>query len=249
MALATIFPSFFAKGPTFRQQKTNDALPQGINPSAIFDLEEAFTVQASLNEEYNYSAEATQNEVESGSDITDHIKQLPVEVSMTMRQTDHPITFGSVLRGAAVSAGSSLGQRAGGALGQIGGGVAAGALTGLLSNIFLGQRPTLNCYEQFVSLWKAGAIMSIQTGLAKFDDMAIISLNFSRTQKSGQGMDFTVRFRQIRIVSQQNVKIPLISDLGVSDQATKTADLGRQNEKVVSGPRQSWLSSISQSIF
>jgi len=249
MALATIFPVRKAKGPIFNQQKLNDDLPPELT-NGTKDLEQtnqgtAFAVQASLNETYDFNAEVTDNPVEDGIDVTDNINVRPLEISLTMRHSDTPIDLSGILRGAAVSGGALIGNQLGGSLGQVAGGVAAGAYAGLLQGGTSKQGLAKTCYQQFRSYLEAGAILTIQTGLDLFKNMAITNLQIVRNQKTGRSIEFTVRLRQIRVVTSASVEIPIVRERKVNEQASARSDDGKQKTKEITGPRKSFVKNIA----
>jgi uncharacterized membrane protein len=252
MALATIFPLKASKGPIFNQQKLNDSLPTDLTDGRK-DLQEAFAgafaVQAAINETYDFTAEVSDNPVESGIDVTDNINVRPLEIVLTMKQSDTPIDLNSVLRGAAVSAGSLIGKNLGGPIGQVAGGVSAGAYAGLLQNGGAKRGLSKTAYDQFRSYVEGKAILTVQTGLDLFKNMAITSLQVTRNQQTGRSIDFTVRLRQVRVVTSSIENLPVIPERKVSDQASNRSGLGKQAAKETASTRKSVLKNFSNVIF
>jgi len=249
MALATIFPLRRAKGPIFNQQKLNDDLPTELTDGTK-DLEQtnqgtAFAVQAAISETYDFNAEVTSNPVEDGLDVTDNINVRPLEIALTMKHSDTPIDLSGIFRGAAVAGGSLVGKTLGGSLGQVAGGVAAGAYSGLLQGGTSKQGLAKTCYQQFRSYLEAGAILTVQTGLDLFKNMAIINLQVTRNQKTGRSIEFTVRLRQIRVVTSAAVEIPIIRERKVNEQATNRKDDGKQKSKEITGTRKSIVKNLA----
>lgn len=251
MALTTIFPVISRKGSTFRVQKAKNAvaLTEQEARQLLADAgNDAFAVQATLNESYNFNADITDNPVEEGSDVTDNINPRPLEISLTMKQSDTPISLGSAIRGAAVSAGSAAGSELG-SLGRVAGGFAGGELSRLLRNESARRGLAQTCYEQFRKMFEERNLITVQTGLDIFPNMAIQSINFSRNQSTGRAIDFVVTLRQIRIVRAQQITINVAAEQSVSDQASATQNDGRKKSKELTDPRASWAANIFDDFF
>jgi hypothetical protein len=231
MALAMIFPNLRKKtGTTFRKQVASiDPETKQVN----FTLETPIAVQVTLNENYDFNAEISDNPVERGIDVTDNINIRPLEISLTMKQSDTPIDIENVLRGAALTGSGLLGNTIGGGVGQVG----TAGLAGLLMDQ-ANQSLARTCYNHFRTLFESKALLTIQTGLDLFENMAIQSIQFTRGPSTGRSIDFTVRLRQIRFVSALVLDVP-IKSRNVSDQASKKSDLGRQESKEVTSPQRS----------
>jgi hypothetical protein len=169
-----------------------------------------------------------------------------------MRQSDTPLNLSSVIKGAAVSAGAAIGKSAAGnSFGQFAGGIAPNGLASLLRNTSEGENRGLsaNCFEQFKNLVQQKAIISVQTGLRTFENMVITSLSVNRNSSTGRSIEFTVKMREIRIVSSQEVVISQALELGVNDQAQKTTDQGRQDTSEVPPKRKSVLKAVFSGLF
>jgi hypothetical protein len=160
-----------------------------------------------------------------------------------MKQSDTPINLDGIIRGAASAVGGFIGDKIAGPLGQVAGGKAGGALTGMLLNKE-GNRLSKTCYEQFKSLFEAKSIITVQTGLDIYPNMAIVGMTFSRGQNTGRAVDFTVRLRQIKVVQAETLQVPIIRQRNVSDQAGKRQDNGKQPAKEVSASKKSFAKSI-----
>lgn len=243
MALATIFTSKTARGPIFASQKKPDQVVEDLEANGMLNsaaykqfYSGVFAVDCSISEDYDFSAEVTDNPVEKGINVSDNINVKPLKISMSLIQSDTPIFLEDLIGGIAVGAGAAIGQSVG-PLGTIAGGVGAGALAKLMQNKATSgqvQQKTLSktCYECFRNLLEQKAVLTIQTGLGIYKDMVIEGLRISRTPKDGRSLRFTVALRQIRIVQSQvrEVRAPKRSRK-VGDRANPTADKGRQSVK------------------
>jgi hypothetical protein len=241
MALATIFPALRKQvGTSFlRQKAVRDKETNEIN----FENSTPFAVQVTLTESYDFNADISDNPVEKGLDITDNINIRPLEISLTMKQSDTPIALPTII-GAAVTGAGILGSQVAGAAGQK---IASGVTSLLLKKDTKGLSRT--CYEEFRKLFESKSLITVQTGLDLFPNMAIASIQFNRNQNTGKSIDFTVRLRQIRLVSSLAIDVP-IKKGGIADQAKKRVDIGRQEtNEITDNKRRSYLVSLKKVIF
>lgn len=182
-----------------------------------------FVADVTISEQHTKEADPTENPVEEGVVITDHIDLKPDVVTLHGVVSNNPINLGSALQGLAVSGGALVGQQIGGGLGAAIGGTAAGAIIGLLKSP---ENRALNAYQHLADLQRKRVPFTVITGFEKYDNMMITNISCTRDVKSGQVFDFTATMRQIRIVENKTVKLPNVRK-GIHGAGTK-ADLGHQ---------------------
>lgn len=251
MALAAIFPTKFAIKPLFyRQSNPGDVISNALLLSnSQRELEETyqqgFFVDAAEVEDYDFSANISRHPIEKGLKPTDSIELNPIGIALTLRHTDTPIKVTDVFSGIGTSIGAQVGQKVGPLAAQVGG-VAAGALTGMLRNGQGNQRTrSKSMYDQFISLWQNKAVLTIQTGLSIYRDMAIQRVSINRTPGVGKSLRFTVYLSQIRVVSSEIIEVDTpIKELNVSDKNKPQSDRGRQSLKTVDESKGSILKQI-----
>lgn len=84
-----------------------------------------------------------------------------------------------------------------------------------------------NCYATLTTLRNTATLLRVQCPRAYYDDMVIESIEMDRDAATGTGADFTLEFRQIRIVSSQVVDAP--KPKAVKSQPS--ADVGKKDAK------------------
>lgn len=183
-----------------------------------------FFIDVTLTEAHQSDSEPTENPVEEGVTITDHIDLKPVTFTMTGTVSNTPLNFGTSIQGAATAAGSLVGKRIAGPLG-VHAGVAAGAFAGLLSSI--GGSRTKNAFDYLRDLQSKRVPFTIITGLHVYKSMVITSLTVNRDSKTGNSFNFSATMKQIRIVKSREVKIP--NTLRVTHGAGASQDLGKKS--------------------
>lgn len=202
------------RGTTF---SLKDAIRSENNP--ISD----FTIDATLTENHNFEAEATDNPVEEGVVISDHINLKPEIYTLTGVISDTPIDLTASIRGAVTSAGILAGKEIVGPLGAYAG-VGAGAVANLLTG-GSGNRMK-NAFDYLRNLQSARVPFTVITGLNVYEHMVITSLNMNRDNKSGRSFNFTATLKKIRIVKSQVVDIKNVPRNVTG--ASKKTELGKK---------------------
>lgn len=93
-------------------------------------------------------------------------------------------------------------------------------------------------FDQLVALRDSRDIVTLVTGLKIYNDMAIESIVIPRNQRTGERLQFTATFKQIRKVSSQVVGV--ISENVAEpqkDQASSEVDIGRQEPAEATAPQ------------
>lgn len=149
-----------------------------------------FAIDAVLNETHTSNSEATEFPVESGADLTDHIRRLPKEVSIEGIVSDTPIGTMALLR-------------------DLDGGV-----TDLNGEPVL---PSDQAIAHLERIEERRLPITIQTGLGArkgrsggkvYERMAMTELEIPRDPATGNALRFTAKFRQITIVTNERTTVP-----------------------------------------
>lgn len=75
-------------------------------------------------------------------------------------------------------------------------------------------------YRSLVEIWENQALLTITTGIERYDNMAMTSAPVTRTAKDGNSLRFSATFEEIQIVQSQTVAVTKVR------KATKTVILG-----------------------
>ena len=162
-------------------------------PTAILTDIGGVEVDAVLSEDHRFNTLVTQNPIEDGSNITDHIVSLPFLLEMEGRFTDTPFGFLSSL-----VASSAVGALTTGLTGA----QAAAGLTQATATALLGEaRPGLSKvkFQLLVALQTARETITIVTGIQTYENMVIESLSAPRSGRDGKSLRFTASFREILV--------------------------------------------------
>lgn len=190
-------------------------------------------LDASLNETHEAAAEITQNEIEDGSKVADHIVLKNRKLTIEGFVSKTPLGAAG-LAAAAVTAAAGLAINAAGGAGNGLAGVGAMAgiasVGGLVANSFGPDGPKSrepkDVHAYLIELRDKRQPIDVQTGLELYKNMAVALVSEPRNVKNGGGLRFTVSFEQIRIVEGEDVTLT-----GVVGGAGKAADLGKQAAK------------------
>lgn len=174
----------------------------------------SITLDASVNEQHMNTAQVTEHQVESGPNITDHIRPLPQKLSIEGMITNTPIaspppglgSSGATASDASVTARFAKQTRTN----------RAGATVGIdeiqvqfkvlqFSSAFDRVR---DIYGYLIEAAAAGAIFSVFTTLHSYEDMAITNFAVPRNAEGGNAIRFSLDMQQLRIVDTQDVAAP-----------------------------------------
>lgn len=162
-------------------------------------------LDASISEDHVKECEVTENPVEEGAKITDHVQIKPAMLTIEGIISDYPIGFpiiGNVLNAAST-----------------------------VSNIFdQTSSRSIDAYNQLVKLMDDRQPFTVVTSLKKYESMVFESISVPRTVQSGRALHFTAKLKQIRIVSSQTGP-STTPKAGVKNIAKKASDKGSQLTK------------------
>lgn len=179
-----------------------------------------------LSESHKYEMEVTSHNVEEGSDITDHAREKPREVTITGLVSETPVTLGQKRRlleskGASIETGVSSVFR--------GGGVSFATTSSVPS-----QRGSLQYVEAALAkldnLFKAKQLVSLVTSIRKYDNMMITSLTIPRDPKTGEALNFTAVFRAIRFASLRTTQAQTNKVASSNKKVDKGKQVGKPEE-------------------
>jgi len=165
------------------------------------------TCDAIISENHQMNAEATQYEIEDGSDISDHIINRGKLLTIEGIVSDDPITILQT-----------------GMLSRTIAAITPGVLKSKLSFGLSGDkgRPSKEAYDHFEEIYDKKIPVTIITGLKKWDNMIMEDISIPRTSKTVRSLNFTATFRQVRMVSAILVTAPSVH---------QDVELGAQNKK------------------
>lgn len=159
-------------------------MPDGTSGSVVLD--------ASVNEQHGVQAQVTDHPVESGPNVTDYIRAMPRRLSISGIVTNTPLaTPQTQSRGVVGQPGTFQGQtgRTWKALQFSGEFDRVRDVFGILADAAL-----------------AGAIFGVVTTLANYENFAITNFTVPREASSGNALNCSIEFQEIRIVDTQTVE-------------------------------------------
>jgi hypothetical protein len=136
---------------------------------------------ASVFEMHTDEMEITDHPVEDGSDISDHIRKLPIALEMNGVVTNNPIVFL-----ASVRAKSPVTTDTTNTLDRVGA-----------------------AYEKLQELQETGELLDVATSLRDYNNMAIQAMSVSRDASTGNILDATLTLREIIIAKKLTVDLPI----------------------------------------
>jgi len=142
------------------------------------DANQVITFDAAITENHSSNTEVTDHPVESGVDITDHLKRLPDELSLVGVVTDDPLVVDRSVNATPANTGGDSNQRA----------VSAYAFLRLSKD--------------------RGKLVRVFTRLRDYRNMAITSLNVTRDAGSSRSISAEIELREILIAVTEQVEAP-----------------------------------------
>ena len=182
-------------------------------------------IDAALKETHGRKATVTKNQVEDGSDISDHYRLENEMLSMEAIISEAPID----LIVSSTNVASSF------VAGQIGGlgGIATKSLRGIISeNVLLNstdrQLDNLKKIEEFM---QNATVFNVVTSLKTYKSMVFGSVTMPKEASIGDSLKLSIQFEQIKIVKSKLVKLTEQVVKGVqAHSAASKQDLGKQKK-------------------
>ena len=178
-------------------------------PTMIGDL----ALDCTVTETHTATSTVTEHPVESGSNITDHIRPDPVQLSITGIVSDTPIGSKQVQRAVSV----------GGASVQVTQQEPPSSATGF------GR----SAWAKLDAIRTAAKPVKVVTRDKTYDSMALVSLSVPKESKTGGALYFTAQFKQIRIVYNRTTKVVVAK----ATKSHKKQDTGKQPTAAVEQPK------------
>lgn len=169
-------------------------------PTLIGDL----ALDCTVTETHTATSTVTEHPVESGANITDHIRPDPVQLSITGIVSDTPIGSRQVQRSIAV----------GGASVQVTQQEPPSSATGF------GRA----AWAKLDAIRTAAKPVKVVTRDKTYDSMALVSLSVPKESKTGGALYFTAQFKQVRIVYNRTTKVVVAK----ATKSHKKQDTGKQ---------------------
>ncbi len=160
-------------------------------------------LDASLSESHTYPARITDQPIEDGSVVSDHIINDPFRLDMTGSITNIPTLGIGTLTLPAVTA------------------------IGSLVSIFKTKNKIKDAEEEFINLRNKKTVFSVVTGLRRYKNMVLETFTFNRDATIGDALEFSATLRQIDIVSTEVITIDDTDDDSKKANQKET-DEGRQ---------------------
>jgi len=164
---------------------------------------ELIKIDATISEGHGLTAKATEQSVEDGSDISDHVIKGSRTLSLTGLVSDSPIDLAEV----------AVGNLAGIA-GSIFKGPADAIITGVTAKIGSSLisdgkgKPSKSAFEALESIWEDSLPVSIITGLRTYSNMIMETLDIPRRSDINEALEFRATFRQVTFVISETIDVP-----------------------------------------
>jgi hypothetical protein len=159
-------------------------------------------VDASVRESHENEAQITDNPVEEGVDVTDHVRIMPKRLTMDGVISDTPITLSVI---------SNI----------------SGAI-GTVTEFIGGRSLSQEAYDRLLRLQANREPMTIVTGLRVYQNMLIESLTVPRDSRTANAIHFTAVFREIHVARTRGIGGGFSLADSVSSLGLPNIDLGRQ---------------------
>lgn len=188
-----------------RSQKLKILAPNE-GPDGRISAREFLIIDSATNISHQLNSDLTDNPVEEGIDVSDHVDIRPITLSFDGVISEAPISIEQAIIG-------NVSGAAGGFIGQAGGGIAGVAATvgiarlgGLLMNDE-GKKRVTDAYLAMLELRDLRIPVTIVTELQQYKSMILTSFNPVQNAQNGNSLVFTATFREIRIVQTQEVTL------------------------------------------
>lgn len=205
------------------------------------------TLDASVRETHTSASTVTDHPVERGSNVADHIRPDPDELSIdgVISNTPHFLPADHVgaivleerqVKGAEINASDTvtstpLGNVSAGLLGStiplptaLLGRIGTGRFETALTQGFSGEFDRVTeCYKELLRIRAEGQLTRILTTLRAYDNMALTTLEVVREAASGNSLNLSLQFKNVRFGATKNEPVPTIP-VTKKEQGTKTKE-------------------------
>ena len=212
----------------------------GKQPKAT-TIANALIIDATMSIQHNADAAPTKFPIESGADITDHVKLEPIRLTINGIISEAPLStlqalFGGVIGGAIGTAVGGLGTAALSSVtkqvlkgNELAGGTNNSLEADMKNRNFADSNFPKKAWEYLLEVREKRVPFSIVTSFREYKNMVIRSLNQSQDKDSGDSLMFTMSVEQLTIVETEIIQLDegFIEQLAASSGASK-ANLGKQ---------------------
>ena len=177
-------------------------------------------VDATISEEHLTEVDLTENPVEDGAVVTDHVHIKPAQLTIQGVISDTPLGYAVI--------------------GNIQNVIRS------VTSLFGKSSRSIDAYNDLLKLQKSRQPFTVTTGLKRYENMILVSLSVPRTAATGRAIHFSAVMREIRIVKSKTTTVSLSSS--VSSLGSPTKDLGNKvTPAVEAGSKVTSDSTTSQS--
>ncbi len=177
-------------------------------------------IDAVSEEEHSLRSEVTENPVEEGAQISDHVQLQALELRIDGVVSDSPLRFGAI--SSVLNAGQTISQ------------------------LFGTTKASIDAYNEMVRLWKSRQPFNVLTSLRRYENMVFQEVSIPRRAATGNAIHFSATLREIRIAkTSATLNLSQLSD-DSKNIAAKLLDLGARLTEVI--PISSPLSAASSAI-
>lgn len=186
---------------------------------------DGYVIDATITQNHTLPSEVTSHPVQEGSDVTDHVRNLPVSFDCECIVSNTPIGPVAALRGFSQSVGGLVGGEA---------------------------LPSDDVYVHLLGVREAREPIVVDTPLQRYSDMILTNLTVPIESKTGDAIKFTATFTQLRLVSVDRtivkVAVPRAKkkkNIGhkATKKGTEAGDAKKANVKTLQA-KQSWLGDL-----
>jgi len=188
-------------------------LPKFLNTTT------GIVVDATISEEHTSSCDLTENPVEDGAKVTDHVQLKPSELTIEGVISDSPLGYAII--------------------GNI------QNLVRSVATLFGRSSRSTDAFNNLRKLQESRKPFTVITGLKRYTNMIMTDLSVPRTATTGGAIHFRAVMKEIRIVKSKSAGGGSLSS-SVSDLGSPTKDLGSKVTDAV--PVSSPLSATSNSV-
>lgn len=186
------------------------------------------TLDACLEQDHGFPCEPTENPVEEGADVTDHVRLRPIELQFEAVISDTPLDFNVI------------------------GSLVSGDFRGIARQ-FANMNRSVEQFNKLVELRNKRQPFDVVTGLKVYKNMVIRDLRIHRNATIGKAIAVSLFLQEIRIV-KSSIGIDAggadaVTSAGVKDVASKTKNLGQKIAKVLDPIRDARLLAGATQIF
>lgn len=162
------------------------------------------TLDAAIHEDHVHESDITENPVEEGVEVTDHVQLKPAQLTIEGVITDAPLGYSII--------------------GNI------QNLVRSVQSLFGASSRSVDAFNKLLDLRQKREPFTVVTGLKSYDNMIFSRLSVPREAATGNAIHFTAEMKQIRIVESKTISNPPRRG-DVADRASKTKDNGQQVTK------------------